>query len=80
MFRRARDEWLFLAVVNAPCRTGDLLCDTPGALLQAPAVTLPRMSVEGMPVGVQLVGQHDEDAGLVSLARWVALEAGTVVV
>ena len=38
------------------------------------------MGVEGMPVGAMLVGQPDEDAHLVSLARWLAIEAGTVVV
>ena len=64
----------------APRRSNDPLCNTPHALLHAPAVTLPLMGVDGMPVGAQLTGQRGDDARLVSLARWVALEAGTVVV
>ncbi len=57
-----------------------VMLSAPGALLRAPAVNLPLMSVQGLPVGAQLVGQADEDARTVSVARWVALEAGTVVV
>lgn len=53
---------------------------TPGKLLNAPAVGLPLMSVDGMPVGAQLVGQRNQDARVLSLARWVTLAAGTVVV
>jgi Asp-tRNA(Asn)/Glu-tRNA(Gln) amidotransferase A subunit family amidase len=60
----------------APVWAGDPPCN----LLHAPAVSLPLMSVNGMPVGAQLMGQRDEDARVVALARWVAREAGTVVV
>lgn len=64
----------------APRRTGDPVCNTPNALLHAPAVSLPLIGVDGMPVGAQLMGLRDEDTRVVSLARWVAREAGTVVV
>ena len=37
----------------------------------APAVTLPLMSVSGMPVGVQLMGQPHDDARITALARWL---------
>ena len=33
-------------------------------------VTVPLMSVGGMPVGVQLMGQQHEDARMTGLARW----------
>ena len=55
----------------APRPTGDSVFNTPSSMLQAPAVTLPLMSVGGMPVGVQLMGQQHEDARMTGLARWV---------
>jgi Asp-tRNA(Asn)/Glu-tRNA(Gln) amidotransferase A subunit family amidase len=36
----------------------------------APVVTVPLMSVGGLPVGVQLMGQQHEDARMTGLARW----------
>jgi Asp-tRNA(Asn)/Glu-tRNA(Gln) amidotransferase A subunit family amidase len=39
-------------------------------LLFAPVVTVPLMSVGGLPVGVQLMGQQHEDARMTGLARW----------
>ena len=33
-------------------------------------VTVPLMSVGGLPVGVQLMGQQHEDARMTGLARW----------
>jgi len=43
------------------------------ALLDAvrAVVTVPLMSVGGMPVGVQLMGQQHEDARMTGLARWL---------
>jgi Asp-tRNA(Asn)/Glu-tRNA(Gln) amidotransferase A subunit family amidase len=35
-------------------------------------VTVPLMSVGGMPVGVQLMGQQNEDARMTGIARWMA--------
>lgn len=55
----------------APRPTGDFVFNAPSSMLFAPAVTLPLMSVGGMPVGVQLVGQQHEDARVTALARWV---------
>ena len=40
-------------------------------MLFAPAVTLPLLSVGGLPVGVQLMGQQHEDARVTGLARWM---------
>ena len=55
----------------APRPTGDSVCNTPSSMLHAPCVTMPLLGVDGMPVGVQLMGQQHEDARVTGLARWV---------
>ena len=40
--------------------------------LGAPAITLPLMAVDGLPVGVQLIGQVQGDDRLAAHAAWVA--------
>ena len=55
----------------APRPTGDPMFNYPSSMLFAPAVTLPLMGVAGLPVGVQLVGQQNEDARMTAFARWV---------
>lgn len=52
--------------------TGDPVFNFPSSLLFAPAVTMPLISVNALPVGVQLIGQMHEDATMVGFARWVA--------
>jgi Asp-tRNA(Asn)/Glu-tRNA(Gln) amidotransferase A subunit family amidase len=54
----------------APRPTGDFVFNAPSSMLFAPAVTVPLMSVGGLPVGVQLMGQQHEDARMTGLARW----------
>jgi len=54
----------------APRPTGDFVFNAPSSMLFAPVVTIPLMSVGGMPVGVQLMGQQHEDARMTGLARW----------
>ena len=54
----------------APRPTGDFVFNAPSSMLFAPAVTVPLMSVGGMPVGVQVMGQQHEDARITALARW----------
>jgi Asp-tRNA(Asn)/Glu-tRNA(Gln) amidotransferase A subunit family amidase len=49
-------------------------------MLHAPAVTMPLLSVGGMPVGVQLMGQQHEDARMTALARWILSAVTPVVV
>ena len=51
--------------------TGNPIFALPASVLGAPAVTLPMLSVGGMPVGLQLVGFAGRDAALLSLARFV---------
>jgi Asp-tRNA(Asn)/Glu-tRNA(Gln) amidotransferase A subunit family amidase len=55
----------------APRPTGDFVFNAPSSMLFAPVVTVPLMSVGGLPVGVQLMGQQHEDARMTGLARWL---------
>jgi Asp-tRNA(Asn)/Glu-tRNA(Gln) amidotransferase A subunit family amidase len=54
----------------APRPTGDFVFNAPSSMLFAPVVTVPLMSVGGLPVGVQLMGQQHDDARMTGLARW----------
>ncbi len=54
----------------APRPTGDFVFNAPSSMLFAPVVTVPLMSVGGLPVGLQLMGQKHEDARITGLARW----------
>ncbi len=54
----------------APRPTGDFVFNAPSSMLFAPVVTVPLMSVGGLPVGVQIMGQQHEDARVTGLARW----------
>lgn len=55
----------------APRPTGDAVFNTPSSLLFAPVVTVPLMAVGGMPVGLQVMGQREEDARMTGIARWL---------
>jgi Asp-tRNA(Asn)/Glu-tRNA(Gln) amidotransferase A subunit family amidase len=55
----------------APRPTGDFVFNAPSSMLFAPVVTVPLMSVGGMPVGIQLMGQQHEDARMTAIARWL---------
>jgi Asp-tRNA(Asn)/Glu-tRNA(Gln) amidotransferase A subunit family amidase len=37
-----------------------------------PAVSLPLLEVDGMPMGVQLIGARGDDGRLLRTARWLA--------
>jgi Asp-tRNA(Asn)/Glu-tRNA(Gln) amidotransferase A subunit family amidase len=63
----------------APRPTGDPVFNAPSSMLYAPAVTMPLLSVGGMPVGVQLMGQQHEDARMTALARWMLSTVAPVV-
>ena len=58
--------------------TGDSVFNTPSSMLHAPCVTLPLLGVDGMPVGVQLMGQQHEDARITALARWMLANVSPV--
>lgn len=55
----------------APRPTGDSVFNTPSSILFAPALTMPLLSVGGLPVGVQFMGQQNEDARITAFARWM---------
>jgi len=62
------------AVSAAPANfetTGDPSFNVPASYLGAPALSLPVLEEEGMPLGLQLIGGHGQDARLFALARWV---------
>jgi Asp-tRNA(Asn)/Glu-tRNA(Gln) amidotransferase A subunit family amidase len=52
--------------------TGDPIFCTLWTYLGVPAVNLPLLEVDGMPLGVQLVGPRRDDARLLRTARWLA--------
>jgi Asp-tRNA(Asn)/Glu-tRNA(Gln) amidotransferase A subunit family amidase len=56
----------------APRPTGDISFNAGTSALGCPAVTVPLLAVEGMPVGVQMIGQWHEDARATAIAAWVA--------
>jgi len=49
--------------------TGDSVFNSPTSILGAPAVTVPILAIEGMPVGIQIVGQRHADARTAGIAR-----------
>jgi Asp-tRNA(Asn)/Glu-tRNA(Gln) amidotransferase A subunit family amidase len=64
----------------APRPTGDAVFNYPSSMLFAPAVTVPLLSVSGLPVGIQLMGQQHSDARLTAMARWLLETVSPVVV
>ena len=55
----------------SPRPTGDPVFNFPSSMLFAPAVTMPLMAVQGMPLGAQVMGQPHEDAKITAMARWL---------
>jgi Asp-tRNA(Asn)/Glu-tRNA(Gln) amidotransferase A subunit family amidase len=51
--------------------TGDPIFVAAGSLLGVPAISLPLLAVDGLPLGLQLLGFLDRDAELIATARWV---------
>jgi Asp-tRNA(Asn)/Glu-tRNA(Gln) amidotransferase A subunit family amidase len=51
--------------------TGDPAFNSPWTYLGVPCVSLPRLTVEGLPLGVQLVGARGAEARLMRTARWL---------
>jgi Asp-tRNA(Asn)/Glu-tRNA(Gln) amidotransferase A subunit family amidase len=50
--------------------TEDSVFNSPTSILGAPAVTVPMLAIEGMPVGIQIVEQRHVDARTAGIARW----------
>lgn len=53
--------------------TGNPIFATPWTFLGMPAVSLPLLEADGLPLGVQLVGPLHDDARLLRTARWLAM-------
>jgi Asp-tRNA(Asn)/Glu-tRNA(Gln) amidotransferase A subunit family amidase len=51
--------------------TGDPVFNVPASLLGVPAISLPFLADENMPLGLQLIGRAEEDAGLMAIADWL---------
>ncbi len=60
--------------------TGNPIFNYPSSMLFAPAVTMPLLSVGGLPVGVQLMGQQHTDARITAMARWMMETVSPVVI
>lgn len=56
---------------NSKFPTGDVSFSCVSSYLGAPAVSAPALAVNGLPLGVQLLGQHHQDFNITALARWV---------
>lgn len=54
-----------------PTPTGDSSFNVAASLLGAPAITVPMLAVDDLPLGVQIIGQPHEDERLCSFARWI---------
>ena len=55
--------------------TGNTIMNVASSLLGCPAITLPLLSDEGLPLGLQLMGGVDRDAGLFDVAAWTLAAA-----
>ena len=51
--------------------TGNPVFNVPASMLGVPALSLPVLSVEGLPLGLQIMGFDGQDAGLFSIAAAV---------
>jgi Asp-tRNA(Asn)/Glu-tRNA(Gln) amidotransferase A subunit family amidase len=51
--------------------TGDSIFVVAGSCLGVPAISLPLLTAEGLPLGLQVLGFLDRDAELIAAARWV---------
>lgn len=56
--------------------TGDVSFACVSSLLGAPAVNVPALAVDGMPLGVQVLGQPHHDEAMTAIGRWVAQTMG----
>lgn len=58
-------------IENTRFPTGDLSMSCPASLLGAPSYNVPALQLDGMPLGVQVLGQQDWDERTLGYARWV---------
>lgn len=51
--------------------TGDYACNAATSALAAPAVSIPMLGINGLPTGIQIVGQAHADAHACAMAHWI---------
>jgi Asp-tRNA(Asn)/Glu-tRNA(Gln) amidotransferase A subunit family amidase len=51
--------------------TGDSAFNLPASYLHCPAVSLPLLQADGLPLGLQILGQPGQERALSSVARWL---------
>jgi Asp-tRNA(Asn)/Glu-tRNA(Gln) amidotransferase A subunit family amidase len=51
--------------------TGDPVFNVPASLLGAPAISLPLLFDQRMPLGLQIIGHPEQDAHVMAVAQWV---------
>ena len=51
--------------------TGNPIMNTASSGLGCPVVTVPRMAVDGMPLGIAITAQPDQDERATAIARWI---------
>lgn len=57
--------------LQPPMPTGDIVFNAPSSIIGAPAVTMPLTLIGNMPMGIQFMAQHGQDAYAVAVARWI---------
>lgn len=62
---------LIEAIKDSRYPTGDVSFACASSLLGAPAINVPALSLDGLPLGVQVLGFAQRDADVVSIGRWV---------
>ena len=55
--------------------TGDVSFACASSWLGAPAITVPVLAVDGLPLGVQMLGQPHQDEAVVAMGRWLEAAA-----
>ncbi len=61
---------------QAHMATGSRSFLSPWSVVGGPSLAMPWLAVDGMPLGVQLMGVADRDTDLVAIARWAEDEMG----
>ncbi|MFY0610332.1 MAG: amidase [Hyphomicrobiaceae bacterium] len=59
--------------------TGDAVFNYPSSMLFAPVVSIPMLAVSGLPVGLQVIGQPNQDAAMVAFARWLHVNVAPII-
>lgn len=77
-YARLADDCVAAVTLSAPgpaplglASTGNPVFNVPASLLAVPAITLPVLAVDGLPLGFQAMGYLHGDAALFSAAAWI---------